>query len=162
VRWFAPTKPPSPHFSWAEVIGNGRSGYSRVPLGPTPIGLGRMVLTPRRNAKRHAQQLEQVRAQVNASRQHKGFRPTVLHILSWARSFEHNRQIGGARDSQHLYFLATDISVQEIDRLMPWDGGRRDFDAILEAVFANGGIGEYPAGNRHVDSRGHPARWTVA
>ena len=60
MRWFAPSKPPSPHFSWVEVIGN--SGYARVPLGPTPIGLGRIVLTPRRNAIKHAANLERLRS----------------------------------------------------------------------------------------------------
>lgn len=160
MRWFAPTKPPSPHFSWAEVIGNGRSGYRRVPLGPTPIGLGRIVLTPRRNAKRHAQRLEQVRAQVNAARTRRGLKPTGLRVLSWARSFDHNRAVGGARNSRHLYLDATDISVQEIDRVMPWPGGRATFDLILESVFASGGVGLYPAGNRHCDSRGTRARWT--
>lgn len=160
MRGLTPRRPPSPHFTWAEV--NAHSGYRYLPFGPTAIGNGRLVMTPRRNAKRHAQRLEQVRAQVNAARTRRGFKPTGLHVLSWARSFEHNRTVGGARNSRHLYFDATDISVQEIDRLMPWHGGRRDFDAILESVFANGGVGLYPAGNRHCDSRGTRARWTVA
>lgn len=160
--WRPPKDPPSPHFSWAEVIGHGRSGYSRVPLGPTPIGLGRMVMTPRRNAIRHAGSLEALRWLVNEERRKHALPPTGINLLSWARSFGHNRAVGGASSSQHLYFLGTDISVQEIDRLMPWEGGRHDFDHALEMVFRFGGVGLYPAGNRHCDTRGHRARWTVA
>lgn len=158
MRWFAPSKPPSPHFTWSEVIGN--SGYSRVPLGPTPIGLGRIVLTPRLNARRHAASLERLRSAVNEARRANGLAPTGLHVISWARSYEHNKSVGGASNSQHLYFQATDISVQEIDRLCPWKGGRGTFDQLLEVVFAHGGVGLYQAGNRHCDSRGTRARWT--
>lgn len=160
MRGPTPTRPPSPHFTWAEV--NAHSGYAYLPYGPTAIGNGRIVMTPRINARRHAANLERLRSAVNAARRLKGFKPTGINVLSWARSFEHNRQVGGARDSQHLYFLATDIALPEIERLMPWAAGRADFDGLLERVFADGGIGLYPAGNRHVDSRGQRARWTVA
>jgi uncharacterized protein YcbK (DUF882 family) len=160
MRGPTPTRPPSPHFSWAEV--NAHSGYAYLPYGSTMIGLGRIVATPRRNAKRHAANLERLRSAVNEARRLKGLAPTGIRVLSWARSFEHNRQVGGATYSQHLFFDATDIALQEIERLMPWASGRHDFDALLERVFANGGVGLYPAGNRHVDSRGHRARWTVA
>ena len=160
MRWFAPSKPPSAHFSWAEVIGH--SGYSRVPLGPTPIGLRRMVLTPRRNAIRHAANLELLREAVNHVRDRHNLPPLGLHVISWARSYRHNKDVHGASNSQHLYFLATDIAFEEIARVFPWSGGHRDFDGLLEDVFANGGVGLYPAGNRHCDSRGHRARWTVA
>ena len=33
---------------------------------------------------------------------------------------------------------------------------------MRDVVFADGGVGLYPAGNRHCDSRGSRARWTVA
>ena len=158
MRGPTPRNPPSPHFSWAEVIAH--SGYVSVPFGPTPIGFGRVVATPRKNAIRHAGSLESLRWLVNDERHKHGLPETGIVVLSWARSFAHNRQVGGAKDSQHLYLLATDISVQEIDRLMPWKGGRRDFDRLLEMVFRFGGVGLYPAGNRHCDSRGHRARWT--
>jgi uncharacterized protein YcbK (DUF882 family) len=158
VRWIAPTRPPSPHFTWTEVTGN--SGYSRVPLGPTPVGLGRICLTPRLNARRHAANLERLRSAVNEARRSQGLSPVGFRVISWARSYAHNKAVGGASNSQHLYFLATDISVQEIDRICPWPGGRVMFDQLLEVVFAQGGVGLYPAGNRHVDSRGSRARWT--
>jgi hypothetical protein len=160
VIWRPPSKPLSPHFSWAELIHN--SGYERVPLGPTPIGRGRICLTPRINARRHATKLEALRELVNTDRRHHDLPVTGLRVLSWARSYEHNRTVGGASNSQHLYFRATDIARQEIDRLMPWPDGRRDFNRLLDTVFADGGVGLYPAGNRHCDSRGNRARWTVA
>jgi len=160
MRGLTPTRPPSPHFTWAEV--NAHSGYAYLPYGPTAIGNGRLVMTPRINARKHAANLERLRSAVNEARRLKGYGATGIRILSWARSYEHNRQVGGAPDSQHLYFLATDIALEEIDRLMPWASGRETFDGLLESIFANGGVGLYPAGNRHVDSRGHRARWTVA
>src|SRR5207237_10641433 len=115
-------------------------GYSRVPLGPTPIGLRRMVLTPRRNAIRHAANLELLREAVNHVRERHNLPPLGLRVLSWARSYEHNKQVGGASNSQHLYFLATDIAFGEIARVLPWSGGDRDFDGLLEDVVAKGGV----------------------
>jgi uncharacterized protein YcbK (DUF882 family) len=160
MRGPTPTRPPSPHFSWDEVVAG--SGYAYLPFGPTAIGNGRIVATPRINARRHALNLERLRSAVNEARRLKGLPPTGINILDWARSFAHNIEVGGASNSQHLYFLATDIALQEIERLCPWASGRETFDGLLERVFANGGVGLYPAGNRHVDSRGHRARWTVA
>jgi hypothetical protein len=158
VRWFSPSEPPSPHFSWDEVIG--KSGYARVPYGPTPIGRGRIIATPRINARRHAGNLELLRSAVNEARRVKGLPPTGIRVLSWARSYEHNRAVGGAGDSQHLYFTATDIAWIEIVRLCPWRGGAETFDGLLQRIFARGGVGLYPAGNRHFDSRGWRARWS--
>lgn len=157
MRWFPPPKPPSEHFTWAEVIRN--SGYSRVPLGPLRLPNGKWV-TPRVNARTQARLMEDVRANVNQLRRSHGLRPTGINVLSWARSWEHNKAVGGARDSQHLYFRACDLSLQEIVRLCPWRNGRRDFDAILATVYARGGVGYYPAGNRHCDCRGYRARWS--
>lgn len=160
MRWLPPTAPPSPHFTWREVIGNGRSGYERVPYGPTPVGHGRILATPRINARKHALNLERLRSAVNEVRRAHGYKPTEIYVLSWARSYEHNKAVGGARDSQHLYFLATDIALAEIVRLCPWSGGRQTFDQLADRVFAAGGFGTYPGGNRHVDSRGWRARWS--
>jgi len=152
-----PRGQPSPHFTWAEVIAH--SGYSRVPLGPMRLPNGHWV-TPRANARTQAGMLEQVRAQVNAKRAGHGLNPTGIVILSWARSWEHNKAVGGAIDSQHLYFRACDISLQEIERLCPWATGRQDFERIIQTVYSKGGVGDYSAGNRHVDCRGYRARWT--
>lgn len=155
--WLPPLRPPSKHFTWAEVIA--RSGYSRVPLGPMRLPNGKWV-TPRANARTQAHLMEQVRAQVNVLRARHGLKPTGISVLSWARSWQHNQAVGGAKDSQHLYFRACDISLGEITRLCPWENGRRDFDVILNRVYSRGGLGQYPAGNRHCDCRGYPARWS--
>jgi uncharacterized protein YcbK (DUF882 family) len=157
VTWLAPRRPPSAHFTWAEVIAH--SGYSRVPLGPMRLPNGKWV-TPRTSARLQASMMETVRATVNAERVKRGLRPTGIHVLSWARSWDHNVAVGGAKDSQHLYFRACDISLGEITRLCPWEGGHHFFDGVLNAVYARGGVGTYPAGNRHADCRGYRARWS--
>ena len=157
LPWFPPPRKLSPHFSWAEVVV--RSGYSRVPLGPLRLPNGKWV-TPRTNARTQARMLEQVRAIVNAERERRHLKPGHITVLSWARSWDHNKAVGGAKDSQHLYFRACDISLDVIDRLCPWPGGRHYFDGVLNAVYAKGGVGMYPAGNRHCDSRGYRARWS--
>jgi uncharacterized protein YcbK (DUF882 family) len=107
-----------------------------------------------------AHKLEQVRALVNVLRTERLLRPTGLHVISWARSWEHNKEVHGAENSQHLYFKACDISLGEILRLCPWDGGRADFERIIQQVYVHGGVGDYSRGNRHVDCRGERARWT--
>src|SRR5213592_3796911 len=115
-----PFRPPSAHFTWAEVIRN--SGYSRVPLGPMRLPNGKWV-TPRANARTQAAMMEKVRTAVNEARRVRNLKPTGINVLSWARSWEHNKAVGGAFDSQHLYFRACDISLQEIERLCPWPNG---------------------------------------
>ena len=154
MRGPAPRNPPSPHFSWAEVMAH--SGYAYLPFGPTAIGNGRLVLTPRINARKHAANLERLRAAVNEARRLKGFGPTRNRVLSWARSFAHQWRVRVQLPS---------VSA----RMTPGWGRRRTgaraglkptFDDLLERVFANGGVGQYPAGNRHCDSRGRRARWT--
>lgn len=152
-------KGPSRHYTWGEVIGHGRSGYPRMPAGPFKIPGGRIVL-PRSSARRHAANMEKLRDKVNERRHKHGLAPTGIRVLSWARSYQHNLAVGGASNSQHLYFGACDIALQEIDRLMPWGGGRAEFDMVANVIFKKGGFGQYPGGNRHVDSRGYRARWT--
>lgn len=162
LRSFNPGAPlfAGSHFTWAEV--HRKSGYppGKLPYGPTTLGNGRIVLTPRKNAVMHARNLELLRAMVNAARLAKDLKPTGINLNSWARSYEHNLEVGGAGNSQHLYLLATDITLEEIDRLMPWKGGRVQFDKICDQLFKTGGFGTYPAGARHVDSRGSRARWS--
>jgi len=152
-----PLRQPSAHFTWVEVIAH--SGYNRVPLGPMRLPNGKWV-TPRANARTQAALMEKVRAYVNAERLRHALEPTGISVVSWARSWDHNKAVGGAFDSQHLYFRACDISLGEITRLCPWEHGTKDFDAILNRVYARGGLGTYPAGNRHADCRGYRARWS--
>jgi lysozyme len=135
---------PSKSFSWTEVT-RGRTGI-------TPAVRARAIL--------HARRLEVLKAALNARRKKRGFKPTGLNVISWWRPRWYNTKIGGAKDSRHIYGDAVDIAVQEVDRIFPWKGGRAEFDAVANRVFARGGFGQYPAGNRHVDSRGWKSRWT--
>lgn len=93
----------------------------------------------------HAFQLERLRKRLG--------RP--IPILSWYRHAAYNRAIGGARYSQHVNAVATDIPVQFVRKV-----GTKTFDYHANIVFKSGGFGQYPAGSRHVDTRGFRARWT--
>lgn len=78
-----------------------------------------------------------------------------VRILSGYRSPEHNRRIGGARNSRHLLAQAADISVRSKTP--------RQLAAIIERLIATkqmkqGGLGVYP-GFVHYDVRGTKARW---
>lgn len=133
------------HFTWAEA----RSHDGKwVPLHLRP------------NAIRHAKNMEKLRAQINVVRARRGLKPTGINTISWYRSPTQNTKVGGARASRHMKADATDISKEEIARLLPFKGGKEIFEAITNTVFAHGGFGQYPGGNRHTDSRGFWARWT--
>src|SRR5262245_63552382 len=98
-------KGPSPHFTWGEVIGNGKSGYWMVPAGPFKLQNGNWV-TPRVTARKHAANMEKLRDGINKAREKHKLKPTGISILSWARSWEHNLEVQGAANSRHLYFDA--------------------------------------------------------
>ncbi len=98
------------------------------------------------NCQRHAFNLERFRKEVGS---------ISLPILSGYRHRAYNDRIGGARSSQHIRATATDFSVQTVNKV-----GRRRFFAAAEKVFHNGGVGQYPAGSSHLDSRGYRARWS--
>jgi lysozyme len=135
---------PSPSFTWQEVH-RGRQPF-------TAADRARAIL--------HARNVEKLRAEFNELRRQHQLEPTGLNVLSWFRPRWYNELIGGATNSQHIYALATDISLQEIERLCPWPSGNRDFDSVCNRLFRTGGFGQYPGGSRHVDSRGFRARWT--
>lgn len=148
----------TPHFTWPEATAN--SGYEKI---PTTISFHGVMLTgteAKANAIKHAGHMESLRSRLNYMRGKHGLGETGIVVLSWVRSPQHNHDVGGAPLSRHQYWDACDIALSEIDRLCPWPSGRADFDAACEYVFALGGVGLYPAGNRHVDSRGYRARWT--
>jgi uncharacterized protein YcbK (DUF882 family) len=142
---FHPATIAGTHFTWGEVVHN--SGYSRLPL----------FLRPR--AVRQAKNMERLRTALNAERRRRRLNPTGIGVISWARSPQHNHDVGGAAQSRHLKADACDISKQEVARLCPWDSGY--FDRTADNIFRNGGFGQYSGGNRHVDSRGTRARWTT-
>lgn len=148
----------TPHFSWPEATRN--SGFAKVPETITFHGVTLTGKQAKTNCIRHARNLELLRAEVNKLRARFHLPETGLNFTSWVRSPQHNHDVGGAPLSRHQYWDATDISLQEIERLCPWAHGHADFDALCDKVFKLGGFGQYPAGARHVDSRGYRARWS--
>ena len=121
----------TPHFRWEEA--KCKDG-THVPA------------SLRGNAVRHAWQLERFRHRLGDK---------SIPVLSWYRSPSYNRKIGGASKSQHMNALATDFSTQVINRI-----GRGKFFAEAEKVWKTGGVGKYPSGSGHTDTRGWRARWS--
>ena len=76
-------------------------------------------------------------------------RPIV--VTSGYRCPTHNRAVGGAANSQHLYGTAADVMATRITIQELYD--------VLESLFPDGGVGIYQ-GHVHVDVRGIKARWT--
>jgi hypothetical protein len=74
-----------------------------------------------------------------------------LLITSAYRSPEHNRAVGGASNSQHLYGKAFDVVMT--------NHNPAQFEEAAKACGFNG-IGHYPASNfMHIDTRSTPAKW---
>ena len=104
---------------------------------------------PRRmryRARNHAFNLERVRHGI-------GDKP--VQIISWYRTKRWNNLQGGARKSQHLRAVATDHPRQWVDKV-----GRSKVLIAGNKVFKSGGMGTYPSGAVHFDSRGYRARWS--
>lgn len=74
-------------------------------------------------------------------------------IVSGYRCPARNKAVNGAVNSQHLYGRAADLAVPK--------GQQFRYRAAAEKVraFRNGGIGVYPNGGVHVDTRSWRARW---
>lgn len=105
---------------------------------PLPVSM-------RTDAQEHAFGLEVVRHELG---------DVSMPVLSWYRTPEYNRQIGGATASRHMKGDATDFTKQTIDRI-----GRARFIKVAEKVYANDGFGQYPSGSVHLDDRDYKARW---
>lgn len=77
----------------------------------------------------------------------------TLNVLSGYRCPAYNAAIGGASKSQHMYGRAADLRVPP--------GRQTEYVAAALKVprFKMGGIGIYPNGGVHVDTRVGPARW---
>lgn len=93
---------------------------------------------------------------LQAMRTHFG---AAVNITSGYRTPAHNKAVGGAQSSQHLYGKAADI---QIDGVPPAEAA-----AYAETLLdGRGGIGLYPpkdgrpAGWVHVDVRSQKSRWT--
>ena len=89
---------------------------------------------------------------------------TMIKITSGNRCPEHNELEGGSTNSMHLYKCAVDhrIYVQAYGqpkwRVIPTD----ELAEFYDKRFPNScGIGKYPAGRVHFDSRPKRARWDV-
>ena len=78
-----------------------------------------------------------------------GNRPIIIN--SGYRCPTHNKNVGGAKNSQHLYGKAADIRVPNMSP--------RTLEKFADTVFANGGVGMGGATIVHVDTRGYKARW---
>jgi GH25 family lysozyme M1 (1,4-beta-N-acetylmuramidase) len=121
----------SPHF---------RSNEARCKDG---TGVPRALM---RRARDHAFALETLRHRL-------GGRP--IPVISWYRTPTHNRKVGGSRGSKHMQAIATDHPRGWVDRI-----GRARVLREGNVVFARGGMGVYPSGSLHFDSRGARARWS--
>lgn len=72
-------------------------------------------------------------------------------VTSAYRSPEHNRKVGGAKNSMHMQGIAFDIRMDNLDPA--------EFIAAAQR-YGFRGIGTYPAsGFIHIDTRAAPARW---
>lgn len=120
----------TPHFSWAEAsCKDGTHVPKRL----------------RRGARRHAWNLERFRHAIGNRR---------LQPISWYRTPSYNRRVGGASQSKHMQAVATDFDRATVERI-----GRSKWFTTADKIFKRGGVGNYPAGSAHLDSRGYKARW---
>lgn len=78
-----------------------------------------------------------------------------ITITSGYRSPQHNKKIGGAKDSQHVKGLAADIKVSG---MTPKEVALVIEGLIESGKMRHGGIGIYPSWV-HYDIRGTKARW---
>jgi len=92
--------------------------------------------------------------QLEVIRHNLGGKPIMVH--SGYRSPEHNREVNGARTSQHLYGLAVDISVK--GKTSFWLAGK--LKAMQDdGLLIPGGLGTYQR-HVHIDFRGKIVRWS--
>jgi hypothetical protein len=130
-RWLNSHGLLSPHFTVAEA---------RCADGTNVTGMVKV------RARNHAFDLERLRHEL-------GDQP--IPIVSWYRTPAHNKAVHGAAHSRHMKGDATDHPKSWVDRT-----GRERVQRAAERVFVNGGVGTYPGGSMHFDSRGVKARWS--
>lgn len=78
-----------------------------------------------------------------------------IHVLSGYRSIEHNKAVGGVKNSYHTFGMACDIQVKEMNSIEVYKA--IEF-LIEEGSILQGGVGVYPT-FVHYDFRGSKARW---
>lgn len=101
---------------------------------------------------------ENLEAVVNAARMMEKVREILgnqpVRVNSWYRCREHNRAIGGASDSQHLYGRAIDFTVKSLTPRQVQARLRRHLGTVVR------GLGAY-RGFSHADNRpGEVATWS--
>jgi len=94
----------------------------------------------------------------------KGYNKYAFRIKDGFRYPNFNNRTGGARNSQHIYGQAIDLSIGDIDKDGKFTeaGDKRIVLSLLEndIIKSNGGVGHYPGTNAvHFDTRGYKARW---
>jgi hypothetical protein len=100
----------------------------------------------RARARNHAFNMERLRHALG---------DIAIPVISWYRTEAYNRSVHGAIHSRHVQADAADVSASWVDKT-----GRDRVQHAAEVIFADGGVGTYPAGSMHFDSRGTRARWT--
>lgn len=131
-RWLGRHRYLSPHFTLSEARCTDGTDVPR---------------RKRFKARNHAFNLERLRHGI-------GNHP--ITITSWYRTKRWNNVIKGAPKSQHIKAVATDHPKGFVDKI-----GRDRFLIAADKVFKNGGVGVYPNGAVHLDSRGFRARWST-
>lgn len=75
-----------------------------------------------------------------------------INISSGNRCTEHNKQIGGAENSQHLFGRAADLHFRDVHL--------SEVAAYIDEYYPETGMGVYGS-FIHLDSRNHTARWNA-
>jgi zinc D-Ala-D-Ala carboxypeptidase len=129
---------PNSHFSWGEATDN----CSR-PLQDLIINHKLII-----SARQIEQNIVATAAQLDEMRSLLGNRP--LKVNSWYRPQHINHQVGGTKDSRHLFGDAVDIKS---DYLSP-----QAIYKLLNKIHMYGGLGRYHS-FVHIDFRGEITRW---
>ena len=113
------------HFSYSEFYSKDGSGFN---------GGNVSAATVQENVRRMMYKLEAIRVKI-------GNRP--MNVNSGFRSISHNRNVGGASNSQHTYGIAADISASGVSTT-----------TVRNAAKSSGFSGIYSEGSfTHMDSR---------
>jgi uncharacterized protein YcbK (DUF882 family) len=80
---------------------------------------------------------------------------TSIRLTNAYRCVEHNKAIGGAKNSQHILGKAADLKVKD---LQPKTLANLIEDLIAKDCIKQGGVGRYNTFT-HYDIRGTKARW---
>ncbi len=98
------------------------------------------------NVRLLAEQLEVLREALGGS---------PIKVTSGYRTPDYNREVGGAKKSQHLKAKAADIQVRNVEPAFVWKNVLR---LIREGKMLPGGVGRYRTFT-HYDIRGVNRRW---